>query len=258
MKKVFKIHQSEIMRIHDDDKPMSYVSAKERCNDNKYQEMIRYFLNNYKEDERISADKIIQECFNQQNYDVFISYSSKDKDYASCLKYFIGNELKLKCFLDYDVWGNAYEIMNTIDDEFNRINCFQDRYEYEGVRQSSINVSMMLTEALTHMLEICPVVIFISSENSISNINGRTDKLDINDKTYSPWLYHEISMVNMMNRIQSGKRPFTKEASAIFEFSLDTSWFETIDDKRLLGWKKIRELYPNINILDIITKVKFH
>lgn len=255
MKKVFKINQSEIKSFYDD-KPMSYVSAIERYNENnKYQELIRYFFNIYKEDEMISADKIILEYYSQQKYDVFISYSSKDIDDARCLKNFINNELKLKCFLDCDVWGNAYEIMSIIDSKFNRVNESNFLYEYEGVQQVSINVSMMLTTALTHMLEKCSVVIFIESENSISNIDGREKgKFEIRDKTYSPWLYHEISMVNMMNRIQSGKRTFTKKASTKFEYSLDSSWFETIDAKWLLYWKQKREQNPNINLLKIITK----
>ena len=262
MKKAYKINKAERIsgygsygdntHVANQSDQTSYPPAVEKSIELK---LSRIISESYKGNNIISADKIIRECFSQENYDVFISYSSQDVECARNLKNFIQNELGLTCFLDCDVWENAYKVMRNIDDELNLIDYSIKLYDYEGSRQSSINVSMMLTSALTLMLERCQVIIFICSKNSISNLNGNNRNIvKINDKTYSPWLYHEISMVNMMNRIQSDKGALIKAASAKFEYSLDLSQFETIDAKWLLYWKQKKEQNPNINVLDIITK----
>lgn len=267
MKKAYKINKAELERdfgsyrhnmlVVNQSGQISYSPAVEKDIECK---LPRIISEAYKGNNIISADKIIRECFSQEIYDVFISYSSQDVECARNLKNFIQNELGLRCFLDCDVWENAYKVMRNIDDELNLIDYsiklydYVKLYDYEGCRQSSINVSMMLTSALTLMLERCQVIIFICSENSISNLNGNNRNIvNVKDKTYSPWLYHEISTVNMMNRIQSDKGALIKAASEKIEYSLDLSQFETIDANCLLDWKRKKQ-NPNINLLKIITK----
>lgn len=159
-------------------------------------ELDKYFIEKYNEQTILSGEQIIEDNFpNVKNADVFISHSHLDKIYAYFLKYYLKIHFKLNCFIDSLVWHNAFDLLKNVDEYFSKKG--ENLYDYDKRNQTTSNIFIMLANALSYMIDKCPIVIFISSENSQVSYQ---DSMVLQDKTYSPWLFHEISMVHLLPR----------------------------------------------------------
>ncbi len=159
-------------------------------------ELDKYFIEKYNGHTILSGRQIIEDNFpNIKNADVFISHSHLDKKFAYFLKYYLNVHLKLNCFIDSLVWHNAFDLLKNVDEYFSKKG--ENLYDYDKRNQTTSNIFIMLANALSYMIDKCPIVIFISSEHSqVSYQNSMV----LQDKTYSPWLFHEISMVHLLPR----------------------------------------------------------
>lgn len=167
----------------------------------------KYFIEKYSEQTILSGEQIIEDNFpNIKNAHVFISHSHLDKKYALFLRYYLKKYLKLNCFIDSLVWYNAFDLLKNVDDYFSKKG--EHLYDYDKRNQTTSNIFIMLANALSYMIDKCPIVIFISSENSQVSYQ---DSMVLQDKTYSPWLFHEISMVHLLPR-KEPPSPFTTES----------------------------------------------
>ena len=66
-------------------------------------------------------------------------------------------------------------------------------YDYDKRNYSSSHVHMMLSIALSRMIDNCETVFFLNSENSIC-LSEEIDK----ERTSSPWIYNELSMADII------------------------------------------------------------
>ncbi len=156
----------------------------------------KYFIEKYQEQTVLSGEQIIEDNFpNIKNADVFISHSHLDKIYAYFLKYYLKIHFNLNCFIDSLIWHNAFDLLKNVDDFFSKKG--EHLYDYDKRNQTTSNIFIMLANALSYMIDKCPIVIFISSPNSQISYK---DSMVLQDKTYSPWLFHEISMVHLLPR----------------------------------------------------------
>ena len=170
-------------------------------------ELDKYFIEKYNVQKILSGRQIIEDNFpNIKNADVFISHSHLDKKFAYFLKYYLNVHLKLNCFIDSLVWHNAFDLLKNVDEYFSKKG--ENLYDYDKRNQTTSNIFIMLANALSYMIDKCPIVIFISSENSQVSYK---DSMVLQDKTYSPWLFHEISMVHLLPR-KEPPSPFTTES----------------------------------------------
>lgn len=127
------------------------------------------------------------------NYDVFISYSHKDKDDAIFLASWLEQKCGLRVFLDYYVWGSADSLLKEIDD----IYCKQKNgmYNYSRRNYSTSHVHAMLSMAIMDIINKTECCIFINSGHSIHLPSLRKTTTA---KTLSPWIYEENKMMLLL------------------------------------------------------------
>lgn len=132
------------------------------------------------------------EWFPQVEADVFISHSHKDKNLAIVLAGWLQTHFHLTSFIDSTIWGYSNRLLKSIDDEY----CWNpDRgvYDYGLRNQSTAHVHMMLSTALSMMIDKCECLFFLNTPNSIKSF-GSTDKTD------SPWIYSEITATQILRQ----------------------------------------------------------
>ncbi len=125
-------------------------------------------------------------------YDVFLSHYHDDKDLAIGLAGFLKSELGLNTFIDSCLWGYSNDLLRRID-ELYCTKSDKTLFDYEKRNYSTSHVHMMLSAALSNMINECEAVFFLNSSNRNSI------EKDIHDHcTMSPWVYHELVMSNLI------------------------------------------------------------
>lgn len=159
----------------------------------------------------IDGSAIQSYWFPQIETDIFISHSHKDVDTALILSGWLWENFKLKAFIDSCIWGYSSILQKEIDD----VHCFipsRGVYSYELRNHSTSHVHMMLSTALTMMIDKSECLLFLNTPNSIKSY-GDTDK------TESPWIYSEIATSIIVEK----KEPMRRSTKAF-------SHFEGIDE----------------------------
>lgn len=144
----------------------------------------------------IDGDRLSKLWFPKGEYDVFISHSHADINKANFLAKWLESNCGLKCFIDADVWGNAFELLKEIEkNNCQRVWNGKDYVYVEEQRSlASSHVFSMLSIALMEAIDNIECPIFIESKNSTPL------KTDIQSKTLSPWIYEEVNFMNKLQR----------------------------------------------------------
>lgn len=121
----------------------------------------------------------------------------------------------LKCFIDADVWDNAFDLLSEID----FTHCDKEWiggklwYDYDERNLSTSHVYSMLSIALMEAIDRIECPIFIDTTHSVPL------KSAIQDKTLSPWIYEEINFMNKLSRKEPARlgntRYFSKDNHTI-------------------------------------------
>lgn len=119
-------------------------------------------------------------------YHIFLSHSHSDVGLARYLKAWFNVDCGLKCFIDADVWENAFDLLKELDNKYAR-STNSSRYNYDRRNQTTSHVYSMLSIALFEAIDEIECPIFIESSNSVALKDG------IEKGTLSPWIYEEIS-----------------------------------------------------------------
>lgn len=194
--------------------------------------------------------------FEKQEYDVFISYSHNDEQYASILYQYLTDH-GLKCFLDSTVWCSADALLSEIDKQY----CMAEdgrHYDYTKRNFSTSHVHTMLGMAMMEAIDRSELILFIESDKSLSLRDG------ITNKTLSPWIYQELQIANHINpRIPSRMRSYkTKlfcnrgiiaESEAV-KSSLQIEYNVNFDNFHNLDLKDLFHLKAGIKGLDYVYK----
>lgn len=150
-------------------------------------------LENFSTNGKLDATKLSENWFPQINADIFVSHSHKDFDSALTLAGFLYKELDLICFIDSCIWGYSNKLLKAIDVKYcKKIN--ENTYDYDLRNLSTSHVHMMLTVALTKMIYKTECLFFLNTPNSI------LPKDSVKDKTLSPWIYTELSMIKYIEK----------------------------------------------------------
>lgn len=160
----------------------------------------------------LNADSIWDEWFPKIDADVFISHSSKDAGVAKSLANWLKLNHRLTSFIDSEIWGHSDELLKELDNEY-CLNHGGETYSYEKRNGSTAHVHMMLSYALTRMIDRTECFIFLESHNSA------TAKESVNG-TYSPWIFHELATVDT---IETNKPTRLRQKSAKrYDFSTES------------------------------------
>lgn len=139
-------------------------------------------------DGNLDAEAIEKEWFPEIDAQVFISYSSSDKRWAKYLAKWLYVNYGIKSFVDSMVWDHVNNLLKNLECPIIKNNA----YDYNALNQVSAHVHMILSTAITKMINKSECFIFIKTPNSIVN----------EDKTPSPWIYHELSMAKYLPQIE--------------------------------------------------------
>lgn len=141
----------------------------------------------------IDGTKLQESWFpTKQKFSVFLSHSHADNKLAVSIAGFLKKELNLNTFIDSCLWGYSNDLLREIDNIYCR-HSSGTSFDYDKRNYSTSHVHMMLSIALSRMIDECEAVFFLNSENSIS-IGEEINK----ERTASPWIYNELSLADMI------------------------------------------------------------
>lgn len=164
---------------------------------NSQMKTIKQDLSNYlyKGTNTINGNSLENDWFPQLNdIDVFLSHSHKDEAEIIAFAGWLNHSFGLKVFIDSCIWGHSEELLRMIDSRYCH-STSKGYYDYDLRNYSTSHVHMMLSMALTKMMDRSEIVIFVETENSIQKISEKSF-----NTTKSPWIYNELVMTNLIRR----------------------------------------------------------
>lgn len=123
-------------------------------------EIYRDLQNFIDEDGYIDGRMLQDNWFSTKSeYDVFLSHSHDDEEIAVALAGFLQKRLGLSTFIDSCLWGYSNDLLRKIDERY----ClYSDRtsFDYDKRNYSTSHVHMMLSIALSEMMDQCEAIFF--------------------------------------------------------------------------------------------------
>lgn len=108
----------------------------------------------------LNASKMRANWFPQIESDIFISHSHRDESRAILLSGWLKDAFGLTAFVDSCAWGHSNRLLKLIDSKY----C-QDKdsklYDYGRRNLSTSHVYMMLSSALSKMIDQCECLFFM-------------------------------------------------------------------------------------------------
>lgn len=195
------------------------------------------------EDGKLDAQALSKAWFPAIKADVFISHSHNDEAKALRLAGWLKEKFGLTAFIDSAVWNSADALLKMIDNQY----CLHENgtsYDYEKRNLSTSHVHVMLTMAITEMIDRCECLFFLNTPESISA--GKTIK---EGNTSSPWIYAEIAISKTIQKrdLPVGRRSNRalaydealneSKGSVPLIHKLDVSHLSKLDEVRLVAWR---------------------
>lgn len=234
-----------------------YDSGKKlfQANETAVKEVLKGFALN---EGTLDGTKMQSNWFPQVQADLFISHSHKDQKRAIALAGWLSDTFGIKAFIDSCIWGYADDLLKLIDNK----HCFKketNTYDYNSRNYSTSHVHMMLSTALTMMIDNSECLFFLNTPNSISTS-------DIIYKTESPWIYAEIAMTQII-RQNIPRRRLVRETKYFskggvinehlkVQYELDLTHLTEIDIDTLILWQKNHTKTDANDVLDKLYSLK--
>ncbi len=190
---------------------------------------------------KIDADKIIEDWFPTGKYHVFISHSHKDIELAEQFANWLYDKFKLTSFLDSHIWGYANNLLRELNENYAKNG--EDTYAYEPAISHAAHVYLMLSTALSEVIDKSECLFFINTNNTLENIQIKGSEVE--SRTASPWIMHELKTSAIIRRYKSLDREKlisestgleALEKSAGFSFSVPTEHLTKINETGLSKW----------------------
>lgn len=223
------------------------------------------------EDGIINGTDLKNHWFSITDKDIFISHSHSDISKVKAFSGWLYDCFGLEAFIDSCSWGYCDDLLRKIDNKY----CYQpksDTYNYKLRNYTTSHVHMMLSTALTEMMDNTECVIFFNTPNSI-NMSDEIGKIKDKktDTTVSPWIFHELSMTTMLpskrpNRQKNIVEHFARDSRSDLKIGYDVSKalneMCTLEDNHLRKWfevwnKRALELRFSEEALDELYKIVY-
>lgn len=212
----------------------------------------------------LDGTKIIDNWFPNFKANVFLSHSHKDEKTAIAFAGWLYENFNIITFIDSCIWGYTNELIKMLDDEYSWLDKESGLYEYGKVMSSTSHVHMMLSTALSRMIDKTECLMFYNTPNSVKSFGSK-------DRTESPWIYSEI-MFSQITRLTIPKRinqlirenrtfsalegdPFQKALS--ISYDLDSIHLIELPVSKLIDWQKYSELHKKEYALDKLYEIAF-
>ncbi|MGI0529905.1 hypothetical protein [Treponema socranskii] len=192
-------------------------------------------LGNFSINGKLDATKLTENWFPQIDADIFISHSHKDFDSALTLAGFLYKKLDLICFIDSCVWGYSDKLLKAIDVKYCK-NINENTYDYDLRNLSTSHVHMMLTVALTKIIYRTESLFFLNTPNSI------LPKDSIKNKTLSPWIYTELSMIKFIEKksVKAHRQIIENFSKSMDSFDVEYE-VDSLNDLQTLSFEEIKQ-----------------
>lgn len=189
-----------------------------------------------------NANWIMDTWFPQYNADIFLSHSHDDYNLAKKLAAQF-ESFGLKVFIDSEVWGYANELLRKVDNEC----CVKKKeldgsniYSYEKRNQTTAQINIMLAHALIRMIDLTECFVFLETSKSTTKV----DKSNI--ETMSPWLFHELNVVQVIEQRQKVRNRNFAEDSAMEKLSESVTGFKftaSAQNMSAFSYTKLKDLF---------------
>ncbi len=201
------------------------------------------------ENGNIDGGKMSENWFPTVEADIFLSHSHKNEKEAIALSGYLSENLGIKTFVDSCIWGYSADLLKELDKKF----CKREdgHYDYNKRNFTTSNVHMMLSTALTKMMDKTECLFFLNTPESISFKEG------VKSSTLSPWIYAEIETSKIIRhkelkeyrKTRKQTISFTKGNLLLnesFQYPLDLTHLKSIDQNDIQHWKEnySNEEYP--------------
>lgn len=213
------------------------------------------------EDNKLNGTEIRDSWFPQIAADIFISHSHKDVKQAISLAGWLKVEFGLRAFVDSCVWEHADFLQRRIDNAY----CKKENgnYDYDKRNYTTSHIHMMLSSALSLMIDRTECIFFLNTPNSVNIVSDL-------ETTESPWLFSEIvatqyMRINEPQRIKdinegfddfNGPDDIRKAKNFSIIHNIDLGHLHKIDIESLRSWKRIYEFrQPKYYSLDVLYKM---
>lgn len=189
--------------------------------------------------------------FQIKDVDVFISHSHQDITKVKAFAGWLYDEFNLTAFIDSCVWGYCDDLLRQIDNE----HCKKEdgkTYDYNLRNYTTSHVHMMLSTALTEMIDKTECIMFYNTPNSVS----LADDLEMlkNEKrkvTLSPWIYHELATTSLLRICKPTRtipilenvvihKAYSERNDLNIEYNIDKYLEEmiSIESDELISWRE--------------------
>lgn len=201
-------------------------------------------ITRYVKDNAIDATQLQADWFGAEDAHVFISHSHRDVDLALGLAGLLDTKLGLRSFIDSTVWGHSDDLLKKIDD----VDCINDdkkTYSYEARNRSTSHVHMMLSCALSAMIDRVECIIFLNTPSSIvvkDSIKDAGASL-----TASPWIYSELTTSKLIRKqmptrialetmLKAGRQRVIADSATQFHYEVELAHLASLNLNELIGW----------------------
>lgn len=192
-------------------------------------------------DNSLNGSAIQEHWFPQIKADIFISHSHSDEKLAITLAGMLFNVFGLTSFIDSCIWGYSDDLLKIIDE--NHCKRTDGYYDYKKRNYSTSHVHMILSTALSMMIDKTECLFFLNTPSSVKPVDGIT-------KTTSPWIYNEIAISQIVRKktpirllkeetryFQKGGPLYLTESLSV-KYDMDLGHLSTIDNNTLIAWMK--------------------
>lgn len=200
---------------------------------------------------KLDGSEIQKNWFPQmEDYDVFISHSHADQKRAIAFAGWLFETFEIRAFVDSCLWGYVDDLLWLLDKKY----CHNEQtntFDYNLRNYSTSHVHMMLSTALTMMIDNTECLFFMNTPSSIT-VSGVVNKTD------SPWIYSEIAAIRMLRKKIPNRRrtvllskggeinedlriQYEIDLSGLFDINVDT--LSNLLGKQLKGKNTLDELY---------------
>ncbi len=208
-------------------------------------------IRNIVTNQSLDAEKIKGDWFPMIKSDVFISHSHRDLDIVKKLADILSQHLKLKVFVDSEIWKYSDELVERIESQ-----CYESGRSLHDKIVAHVNI--MLSSAITKMLDRTECVIFLNTSNSLIPTKYSSLK-----QTDSPWIYHELFITSILP-VQSPNRQMhysvVNEANEAHQLQIlhtvPLEHLTNLSNKEFMYWAIMAKCCHCENSLDVLYNLK--
>ena len=216
------------------------------------------------DNEKIDCTALKEHWFSISKADVFLSHSHKDEEEVIAFAGWLYNTFGLISFIDSCSWGYCDDLLKQIDNKYCK-NPTSNTYNYELRNYTTAHVHMMLSTALTEMIDNCECIIFFNTPNSINMPCELENIKNGHKQTKSPWIYHELSMASMLPQQPINRKRLSFAYGRLFESTNQAPefWYDIdkylrqmnpLNDEQLNQWLKYSAIKGPVS-LDALYKI---